>query len=249
MRSFGLIGFPLSHSFSATYFSKKFETEAIADAGYRLFPLEDISRILLLIQQHPDLMGINITIPHKIAVLPYLDKLTDEAKAVGAVNCIKIDRNASDIRLTGYNTDIYGFRESLLPVLKPNQQSALVLGTGGAAKAVCFTLQKLGIKYTMVSRSDHTEKVLKYSQLTENIINDNLIIINTTPIGMFPETDISPDIPYRFVGSRHLLYDLIYNPAETWFLKLGRKAGATTINGLKMLELQAEKSWEIWNSE
>jgi shikimate dehydrogenase len=247
MRSFGLIGFPLSHSFSATYFAKKFETEAIADAGYRLFPLKDISRILPLIQQQPDLMGINITIPHKIAIIPYLDKLTEEAKAVGAVNCIKIDRNASDIRLTGYNTDIFGFRESLLSVLKPNQQSALVLGTGGAAKAVCFTLQKLGIKYTMVSRLGHTETVLNYSQLTESIISNNLLIINTTPLGMFPETDNNPDIPYQFLDSRHLLYDLIYNPAETRFLKLGRKAGATTMNGLKMLELQAEKSWEIWN--
>jgi shikimate dehydrogenase len=247
MRLFGLIGFPLSHSFSAQYFAKKFETESITDTGYSLFPLEDISQLLPLINQQPDLIGINVTIPYKSVILPYLDYIADEAAAVGAVNCIKINRNDLSIQLTGYNTDVYGFRESLLPILKPNLSSALILGTGGAAKAVCFTLHELGIRYTLVSRMGIGGTILNYSQLTEHIISDNLLIINTSPAGMFPDTAKCPDIPYQFIGSKHVLFDLIYNPVETKFLQMGRKAGAVTINGLKMFELQAEKSWEIWN--
>lgn len=247
MRLFGLIGYPLSHSFSAKYFAKKFEAESISDSDYRLFPLESISEVTSLIKLHPDLLGFNITIPYKVAILPYLNDITDTAKSVGAVNCVKVERDASGVKLTGHNTDIYGFRESLIPFLEPFHSNALVLGTGGAAKAVCYTLNELGIHYTLVSRSGNEDSILKYSQLTEDIISNNLLIINTTPVGTYPVTDECPYIPYQFLSNSHVLFDLIYNPAETKFLKLGLEAGATILNGSKMLELQAEKSWEIWN--
>ncbi len=247
MRLFGLIGKPLSHSFSANYFAEKFETENIADNEYKLFPLEDISEVTSLIENNPDLQGFNITIPYKISILPYLNTMFDAAKSVGAVNCVKIERNKSGVLLTGYNTDVYGFSESLAPALKSYHKNALVLGTGGASKAVCYTLDELGIKYTLVSRSGNGASILNYSQLTDRIIYDNLLIINTSPVGTYPDMDKCPDIPYQFLSTKHLLFDLIYNPAETKFLRLGREAGATTLNGSKMLELQAEKSWEIWN--
>ncbi len=247
MRLFGLIGYPLSHSFSAKFFAEKFASEGISDTGYQLFPLENITEVKSLIELQPDLQGFNITIPYKVAILPYLDHISDAAKSVGAVNCVKITRNISGMTLTGYNTDVYGFRESLIPVLKPIHKNALVLGTGGAAKAVCFTLDELGINYNLVSRSGNEDSVLNYYQLSEKTIGDNLLIINTSPVGTFPDIDKCPDIPYQFLTNKHLLFDLIYNPAETKFLKLGSKAGATTLNGLKMLQIQAEKSWEIWN--
>jgi shikimate dehydrogenase len=247
MRLFGLIGYPLSHSFSARYFAKKFVDENISDAAYQLFPLEEISMLPLLIRQQPDLQGFNITIPYKVHVLPFLDHISKEAASVGAVNCVKIERNATGVKLTGYNTDIYGFSESLVPALKPEQRKALVLGTGGASKAVCYTLKELGISCTLVSRSGKQKSCLQYSQLTDKIISENLLIVNTTPVGMYPDTDVCPDIPYQFLDNRHLLYDLIYNPEETKFMRMGREAGASVMNGLQMLELQAEKSWEIWN--
>ena len=247
MRIFGLIGFPLTHSFSSQYFEKKFDNENIQDTVYQLHPLEDIAMLPSLIHQHTDILGLNVTIPFKVSVLPFLDAIVPEASAVGAVNCIKISRNVFGITLTGYNTDVYGFRESLLPALKPYHTNALVLGTGGASKAVCFVLKQLGIHYSLVSRTGNDEGILNYSQLDENVLNKNLLIINTTPVGMYPETENYPDIPYKYITDRHLLFDLIYNPAETRFLKLGGQAGAATLNGLHMLELQAEKSWEIWN--
>ena len=247
MRLFGLIGFPLSHSFSAQYFKKKFDNERISETEYRLFPLEDISMLPSLIYRLPDLQGFNVTIPYKSSILPYLDHISNEAAAIGAVNCVKIQRSTSEINLTGYNTDVYGFRLSLIPLLKSHHRNALVLGTGGASKAVCYTLRDMGINYTIVSRSKQDEKQLLYSQLNQNLISDNLLIINTTPVGTYPETELYPDISYQFIGNEHLLYDLVYNPAETRFLQKGREAGASTINGSQMLELQAEKSWEIWN--
>jgi len=247
MRLFGLIGYPLSHSFSAKYFAKKFEAENISDTDYRLFPLDNISEVTTLIKLQPEFEGFNITIPYKVAILPYLDYITDAAKSVGAVNCVRIDRTVSGIKLTGHNTDVYGFRKSLTPVLKIYHTNALVMGTGGASKAICYTLNELGIKYTLVSRSGNGELILGYSQLTKEIIDDNLLIINTSPVGTYPDTDKCPDIPYQFLTSRHLLFDLVYNPAETKFLRLGREAGGTIMNGSKMLEFQAEKSWEIWN--
>lgn len=247
MRLFGLIGYPLSHSFSAKYFKEKFAGEDIPDSEYRLFPLKDVSEVSSLLANHPDLQGFNITIPYKVAVLPYLDQLTKTAKAIGAVNCVKIVRDSSGVKLLGFNTDIYGFKQSLLPILKPYHYKALVLGTGGASKAICFALDELGIFYTLVSRSRLDAITIKYSQLTEDVINDNLLIINTTPVGTFPDTDKFPDIPYQFLSNKHILFDLVYNPAETQFLLKGREAGAITKNGFQMLELQAEKSWEIWN--
>jgi shikimate dehydrogenase len=247
MQLFGLIGYPLSHSFSAKYFAKKFEAESISDTDYQLFPLENISEVTSLIKLYPDLLGFNITIPYKVAILPFLDDITTSAKSVGAVNCVKVERDASGVKLTGHNTDIYGFRESLVPFLKPFHSNALVLGTGGAAKAVCYTLNELGIHYTLVSRSGKENSILEYYQLTNKIISDNHLIINTSPVGTFPDTDKCPDIPYQFLTNKHLLFDLIYNPVETKFLRMGREAGAAILNGSKMLELQAEKSWEIWN--
>lgn len=249
MRLFGLVGFPLSHSFSAAYFTEKFAKEQIHDASFRLFPIQNISEIIPLIINNADLLGFSVTIPYKISILPFLDSLEPEAKDIGAVNCVKIARNFSKIELTGYNTDIYGFKESLIPLLKPYHGKALILGTGGAAKAVGYVLQRLGIYFSLVSRNPKKDTALNYSELNEEIINDNLLIINTTPLGMYPETNRCPEIPYRFLNDKHLLFDLTYNPSETLFLKKGRKAGATTINGLKMLELQAEKSWEIWNCQ
>jgi len=248
MRLFGLVGYSLSHSFSADFFKQKFIKGNINGAEYRLFQLNSISELHDLIKQKPDLQGFNITIPYKVAILPELNYISKVATEVGAVNCVKIERTDSDIKLFGFNTDVHGFRESLLPYLKPYHYNALILGTGGAAKAVSYSLLELGISYTMVSRNKEDKTCLHYSQLTEEIITDNLIIINTSPVGMYPETETAPDIPYHFLGSAHLLFDLIYNPAATLFLKKGRESGAATKNGLQMLELQAEKSWEIWNS-
>jgi len=248
MRLFALIGYPLSHSFSAKYFAEKFEKERIFNTDYRLFPVEDISRLHSLILKNPDLEGFNVTIPHKVAILPYLDQIVPEAAGVGAVNCVKIIKNSSGIQLIGYNTDIYGFRESLVPLLKPHHQNALVLGTGGASKAVCYSLNLLNINFTLVSRSHVKNDAIRYNQITESIIYDNPLIINTTPIGMFPDVETCPEIPYQFLSNKHLLIDLIYNPVQTRFLKNGHENGASTLNGQEMLELQAEKSWEIWNS-
>lgn len=247
MRLFGLIGFPLSHSFSAGYFAEKFAAEKIFNTDYRLFPLEDISQLPILIDKFPDVQGFNVTIPYKVAILPYLDKLTPEAAEVGAVNCVKIKKDSSGTKLVGYNTDVFGFLESLFPLLKPHHQNALVLGTGGASNAVCYALKSLNVNCNLVSRSSQKSSTLQYNQLNENIISDNLLIINTTPVGTFPDIANSPDIPYQFLSNKHLLFDLIYNPAQTQFLKNGLNFGTSILNGLQMLELQAEKSWEIWN--
>jgi shikimate dehydrogenase len=211
--------------------------------------LEDISLLPTLIDQQIDLEGFNITFPFKVSVMPFLQHIEKEAAEVGAINCVKIKRHSSEVKLSGYNTDIYGFRKSLQPLLKPHHRNALVLGTGGASKAVCYTLKELGISYTLVSRTPGIQNSLHYSEITEEIISNNLLIINTTPTGMYPEIDKCPDIPYKFLTSNHLLFDLIYNPADTLFLKKGKEAGTTTKNGLQMLELQAEKSWEIWNEK
>ena len=247
MRLYGLIGYPLSHSFSAAYFARKFAVENIVDSDYRLFPITDISEVKDLLASNPGLLGFNVTIPHKIAVLPYLQQLSAEAEAVGAVNCVKIERSGLDVKLTGYNTDIYGFSESLLPFLKPHYKRALVLGTGGAAKAVCYTLQQLGITFSMVSRNAGESSILSYQQLSREIVSEHQLIINTSPAGMYPNTDTCPEIPYQHVSPGHVLFDLVYNPTETLFMKKGLAAGADVTNGLRMLELQAEKSWEIWN--
>ncbi len=259
MKKFGLIGFPLTHSFSKKYFSEKFEKAGFEDCVYESFPLPNLSELPDLIKANPDLCGLNVTVPHKIGVLYYLDKLDPAAKAIDAVNCIKISNQhpveaffsgeftTAKVRLEGYNTDAYGFETSLKPLLKRHHNRALILGAGGAARAVAYVLHKLGIHYIHVSRRS-IKKQMSYDQLTADVIKDNLLIINTTPVGTAPKIDMAPDIPYEYLSSRHLLYDLVYNPIETLFLKRGREHGTATKNGLEMLHLQAEKSWEIWNT-
>ena len=259
MKKFGLIGFPIGHSFSKKYFTEKFEREGLSDYSYELFPLENISDVQELITANPDLLGLNVTIPHKIGVMFYLDKVTPEAKAIDAVNCIKIinqkpvesfftgEITSMKVRLEGHNTDAYGFEASLKPLLKKHHNKALVLGNGGAARAVSYVLDKLDIDFKIVSRKPG-RKQIKYPQVDQAMMKEHLLIINTTPLGMSPDITSCPDIPYELVTDRHILYDLVYNPAETEFLKRGKQQGALTKNGEEMLHLQAEKAWEIWNS-
>ncbi len=245
MRQFGLIGFPLGHSFSKKYFSEKFQNENI-DARYDLYELSNISEFPNL-RNSIKLSGLNVTIPYKEQIIPLLDKLDDTATSIGAVNVIRFDYdNNGKATLTGFNTDAIGFENSLKPFLKPHHKKALILGTGGASKAILYTLQQLGIECSYVSRSSR-EGQLTYSDLNEEILNDNLLIVNATPLGTFPKTDACPDIPYQFLTDKHLLFDVVYNPAETLFMKKGRDAGATALNGEEMLIGQAIAAWEIWN--
>lgn len=246
MRTFGLIGFPLSHSFSKKFFSEKFEKERIADCSYELFPIENANEIEGLIAKNPSLCGLNITIPHKVNVIPFLNEIDDAAKEIGAVNCISIDQNHDKPKLKGYNTDAYGFSESLKPLLKKHHQKALIFGDGGAAKAVKYVLNKLQIPYLVVVRNPAPNAIL-YSAITEEILNEYMVLINTTPLGMSPNLDSYPPIPYQFLTAQHLTYDLVYNPEETEFLNRAKNQGAKIKNGLEMLFLQAERSWYIWN--
>jgi shikimate dehydrogenase len=244
VRNFGLIGKNISYSFSAGYFSEKFQKEGISDCSYENFDLQAISEFPKLVQSKPNLIGLNVTIPYKEQVIPYLDELHETAAEIGAVNTIKITPKG---RLIGYNTDYYGFKKSIEPFLKPTHKQALILGTGGASKAVAYALKKLQIKNVFVSRTNH-QNGLTYSDFTKNIVDNHLLIINCTPLGTFPNVENKPDFPYQFLTPNHLLYDLIYNPAETAFLKMGKSKGASICNGLDMLIHQAEKAWEIWNS-
>jgi shikimate dehydrogenase len=259
MKKYGLIGYPLTHSFSKKYFTEKFEKEDIEGREYELYPLQNLSDLPELINATPDLCGLNVTVPHKIGVMFYLDKIEPAAKEIDAVNCIKIvnhqpveaffsgELSSMKVRLEGYNTDAFAFEASLKPLLKKHHQKALILGNGGAARAVAYVLNKLDISYKLVSRKA-IGKQLKYKQLTADVMKERLLIINTTPLGTSPNIEECPDIPYEFLTSKHLLYDLVYNPPETEFLKRGKAQGAAIKNGLEMLHLQAEKSWEIWNS-
>ncbi|GAB1416072.1 shikimate dehydrogenase [Paludibacter sp.] len=242
---FGLIGYPLGHSFSQKYFTAYFAEEKI-DAQYDLFPLNDISEFPELIKSNT-FSGLNVTIPYKTQVIEYLDELDTVAAEVGAVNVIKFIRNENSLKLKGFNSDIIGFENSIMPHLKSYHTKALILGTGGASKAVLYTLKKFGIETTYVSRNA-TESIMSYEQLNKDIISDNLLIVNTTPLGMSPKIENCPDIPYEYLTNKHLLYDVIYIPDETLFLKKGREQGATTVNGLEMLYGQAVGAWEIWNS-
>ncbi len=243
MRLFGLIGYPLSHSFSKKYFTEKFEKEEITECRYDLFPLKTIQELSILLQQQPELEGLNITIPYKKKVFSFLDT-SHIPEGIDACNCI----NITDGKLAGYNTDVTGFEKSLKPLLKTFHKKALVLGNGGATAAVIYVLQKLNIQFEIVSRKKHSGSAFTYSDLDKSIMTENLLIINTTPLGMFPETDTCSDIPYQFITEKHLLYDLVYNPAKTLFLQKGEERGATIKNGEEMLILQAEESWRIWNS-
>lgn len=253
MRIFGLIGYPLSHSFSKKYFTGKFSQEGITDAVYEVFPLPDISALPGLLQNYPDLRGLNVTIPYKESVIAYIDKVHPSAARIGAVNVIKISKSGEK---TGYNSDYFGFSQSLsgwFDTLHGEKGKArlrglkaLILGTGGASKAVKITLEDLNIAYISVSRQP-ADGQLSYEQLTEELLQNHHLIINTTPLGMLPQTDTFPRIPYQFTGANHYFYDLVYNPEETAFMKKGKEQGAQTINGLPMLYGQAEKSWQIWN--
>jgi len=252
---FGLIGYPLTHSFSKKYFTEKFEKEGITDCSYELFPIEDINQFPHLISEYSSLGGLSVTIPYKEKIIPYLTELDETAKAVGAVNCIKIKRSVgqgdeSNLKLIGYNTDVFGFKQSIKPFLESHHQRALILGTGGASKAVAYVLKEIGIDCYFVSRNKHHDSgtnIFLYEEINEYVINAFHLIINTTPIGMFPNVNEVPEIPFEFITDKHLLYDLVYNPTETNFLKHGKEKGAICINGLSMLYLQAEKTWEIWN--
>lgn len=243
MRLFGLIGHPLSHSFSKKYFTEKFDKLGLADCRYELFPLSAIDELPALLASNPELEGINVTIPYKKEVLKFLD---DSAVPAGlhACNCIRIEKG----KLTGYNTDAIGFEKSIGALLKPWHSHALVLGNGGAAEAVMYVLSKLGISFEVVSRSLHKGSTLTYDKLNKAIIEKSTVIVNTTPLGMYPKVEACPEIPYEFLTDQHLLYDLVYNPAETLFLQKGKQKGATIKNGEEMLILQAEESWTIWNS-
>lgn len=249
MKLYGLIGYPLTHSFSAQYFNEKFYRENILDCSYELFPLQDISELKGLFKNYAHLKGLNISIPYKEQIIPFLSNIEETAKQIGAVNTVKIMDHPNFI-LHGFNTDVYGFEESIKPYLKKHHKKALILGTGGASKAVTFVLNKLGIASSLVSRNQsNTQNTNTYSEIDEETIHTHQIIINTTPIGMFPNISQMPEIPYQFLTKEHFLYDLIYNPKETLFLKEGRKKEATICNGEQMLYLQAEKSWQIWNKE
>lgn len=247
MRTFGLIGYPLTHSFSKKYFTEQFEHEGTADCKYELFPMENISSVEELISSDQSLSGLNVTIPHKVNVMPYLNELEDAAEKIGAVNCISIQYIAGKRWLKGYNTDAYGFGESLKPFLRTHHTHALILGDGGAAKAVKYVLGQLGITYLSVVRRPVPEAIT-YEQLNEDLMRTHQLIINTTPVGTFPDIDHAPEIPYHLLTSQHLAYDLVYNPEETAFLQQAKAQGAAIKNGLEMLHLQAERSWFIWNS-
>ena len=242
---YGLLGYPLVHSFSQTYFNQKFEAENIS-AQYINFEIPDTGMLIEVVAENENLNGLNVTIPYKEQVIPFLDEIDPAAKEVGAVNVIKFIRDKDGLRLKGYNSDIIGFTDSIKSLLKPHHQSALVLGTGGAAKAVSYSLRKLGLDVQLVSRRK-SANTLVYEELTKNDLKTYKVIVNTTPLGMYPNVDICPDIPYRYLTPQHLCYDLIYNPDETLFLKNSRQAGAQVKNGLEMLLLQAFASYSIWN--
>lgn len=245
MKKLGLIGFPLGHSFSKKYYLEKFDKEHITDINYDLYSIEDIGEFEKIFNDQ-SFYGVNVTIPHKINVLTYLQELSPEAKAIQAVNCIQIKHTDAGPILKGFNTDVFGFKESLKPLLEKQHTKALILGNGGAAKAVEYALNELEIVYKFVSRNKSKTNLI-YSELDAEILSEYFIIINCSPVGTFPKIEDSPDIPYQYIGNKHLLYDLVYNPAETAFLKKGKINGAKIKNGLEMLELQAEKNWEIWN--
>jgi shikimate dehydrogenase len=241
-KHYGLIGYPLTHSFSPAYFANKFREEGI-DAAYEKFEIKEIAAFPELIKARPEIKGLNVTIPYKQSVILFLDELSEEAKAIGAVNCISFTNG----KLKGHNTDVIGFEKSFVPLLRPQHRKALVLGTGGSSLAVRYVLDRLNIPYQLVSRTK-SPTAITYEELNEAILKEYLILINTTPVGMFPDVENCPRLPYAAISSEHLMYDLIYNPAETKFLALGKMQGAYIKNGWEMLQLQADASWQRWNA-
>lgn len=246
MNQYGLIGYPLGHSFSVGYFNEKFKAEHI-DAEYLNFEIPSIDRFVEVVEEHPNLCGLNVTIPYKQQVIPFLDELDKTAASIGAVNVIKVIRlPKGKVKLVGYNSDVIGFCQSIEPLLTAHHTHALVLGTGGASRAVTYGLKSLGLQPVYVSRTKR-ENILCYNDLSPEVMVQYSVIVNTSPVGMYPKVDQCPDIPYNLLTPNHLLYDLIYNPDETLFLKKGKAHGAVTKNGLEMLLLQAFAAWNIWN--
>ena len=245
MKKYGLLGYPLGHSFSRNYFNQKFEAERI-DAEYLNFEIPEIKEIKNVIKENPELNGLNVTIPYKEQVIPYLDDLDEDARLIGAVNVIKFSKGLfGKVKLKGYNSDIIGFKQSIEPLLKEHHRKALILGTGGASKAVFQGLKQLGVASTFVSRKAK-EYCSAYEDITPKVMEQYTVIVNTTPLGMYPNVNACPDIPYDLLTSDHLLYDLLYNPDETLFMRKGKEKGAVVKNGLEMLLLQAFAAWEIW---
>ncbi len=246
MKQYGLVGFPLVHSFSKRFFSEKFEKEN-TNAVYLNFEIKNISDFPGIIKNNPNLKGLNVTIPHKQAVMPFLDEMDEAAEKVGAVNTVKILREGDKIILKGFNTDTWGFETSLKPLLKNHHKKALILGTGGASKAIKYVLDKLQIDFISASIEELKEKEIRYENIDEKIITEHLLIINATPLGTFPDIEKFPPAPYGYITEKHLLFDLVYNPETTMFMKKGEERGATVKNGYEMLMQQALKSYEIWN--
>jgi shikimate dehydrogenase len=243
MKQYGLIGYPLSHSFSKKYFTEKFERAGWDNYYYDLFPIAAVNELPALLASHPFLRGLNVTIPYKEQVLPLLHESSDIVRQVGACNCVAIENG----RLIGHNTDVIGFERSLKTKLLPHHTRALIFGTGGAAKAVAWVLSQLQISYWYVSRNPgNNSQSLSYAQVNESLLHSHHLLVNTTPLGMHPNTESYPKIPYECITGNHFLFDLIYNPPETLFLKKGRERGAVIENGAQMLEIQAEESWKIW---
>ena len=248
MKRYGIIGNPLEHSFSSDYFNKKFKEEHIEDSIYENFLLDSAEDLRILLGQFPDLTGLNVTLPFKEDVIPLLDELDEAAREIAAVNTLQISNPGNQRIIKGYNTDAPAFQQTIQH-LENKDLKALVLGSGGAAKAVCFALNKLNIEYSIVSRKKDEMQRISYRDLNKNIISEFHLIINSTPVGMFPNTNSAPDLPYDLISDKHILYDLIYNPDEKEFLKRGRLQGAKTINGKDMLHLQAELAWKIFRQE
>ena len=244
---FGLIGRSLSHSFSKKYFEEKFKKENLANFSFTNFELNSISEFENVIKQNPSLKGLSVTVPYKEQIIPFINELSQEAKEIGAVNCIDFVNG----KRIGYNTDVFGFKTSIKPFLEPKHNRALIFGTGGSSKAIAYALKQIGVDYFFVTSSPtkKTSNTFFYSELSEIILSQFLLLINCTPVGMFPDVNKTPNIPFDFVTEDHLAYDLIYNPTETVFLKNCKEKGAITINGYSMLQLQAEKAWEIWNKK
>ncbi len=248
MKTYGLIGYRLGHSFSKGFFKEKFKKEELTDYEYLNFELDRIDDFPDIFKKNDHIAGLNCTIPYKQAIIPFLDKIDDQAAEVGAVNTIKVIRLNNQFKLKGFNTDCYGFEHSILPMLKSRHRKTLILGTGGASKAIKYVLNRNKIEYLSATTKDKLgDNELSYHQIDKALLEDHLIVINATPLGTYPNVDNCPAIPYEFLTPDHVLYDLVYNPEETLFLKKGKAKGAITKNGLEMLHLQAEKAWKIWN--
>jgi len=248
MRKYGLIGYPLGHSFSKTYFTEKFLRENISGCSYENFPIADLKLLPQLLADEQDLHGLNVTIPYKSEIISYIDKIDTEAMEIGAVNVLKIKRSEGLIHLSGFNSDVTGISDSLKPYLSGGIKNAIVLGTGGSSRAVCYVLKKFGLNITLVSRNKRVG-IRDYSEINAESLRNAGLIVNTTPLGMFPETDRRPEINYSLLNENQILFDLVYNPELTLFLRSGIERGCRVVTGLKMLHSQAERSWQIWNDE